>query len=129
MQVSASMFYLQQLERLLHAKDNLITWGLRVAFLFINNLYIWRLMNMNCYIPKGSILFPVKYSLLSLICNIGLLLASLEFGRKFPKLTLVALLPTFVITPFFVAMDYWIATWIAVSAGGLGIYRCLRRQI
>ena len=86
-------------------------------------------MNMNCYMTKGSILFPVKYSLLSLICNIGLLLASLEFRKKFPKLTLIALLPTFVITPFFVTMDYWIATWIAVSAGGLGIYRCLRRQI
>lgn len=104
--------------------DTWFVWTLRSSFLFINNLYIWRLMNMNCYLPKESLLFPLKFTIMSLVCTIGLWLASTRVSKRFPRITSIALVPTFVVTPFMVTMDYWIATIVAIAAGIIGLYRC-----
>lgn len=106
--------------------DCWLVWTLRGGFLFINNLYIWRLMNMNCYLPKETVLFPLKFTIMSLICNLGLWFASTSLARRYPKMTSIALVPTFLVTPIFVTMDYWSSTLLAILTGTIGLTRCWR---
>jgi hypothetical protein len=98
---------------------------IRTTVLIINNLCIWRLTTHFCY-KTQTISDIMRYSFISISCWIGLWFATTDFGLKYKKITSILILPSFVITPFFVTAEYYFLTTLVVSSGILAFIRIFR---
>jgi hypothetical protein len=98
---------------------------IRTAAFVTYNLYLWRLLNNDCYV--NDTLFDVfKYFLISIVCCAGLWLATTDVGLRYKKITSILILPSFAVTPIFVTAEYYSLTALVVSGGSLALIRIFR---
>ena len=95
---------------------------IRTTAIIMHNLYLWRLVNMDCYI-KDNLFDVFKYSLISLSCCAGLWLATTDAGLKYRKITCMLILPSFTITPIFVTAEHYLLTTLVIGSGILAFLR------
>lgn len=70
--------------------------------------------------------FIVKISMISIICNIGIILLSLDMARKFKKFVTISFLPSVTLTPI-IAGSYFIpASFIFI---GLNLYLFIKLNL